>query len=89
VTAKEALNSEKAKEWEDSIKAEANNFHKKSWKKVSRNKVTQMGRKSIKCKIIFKTKVEADKSCRFKIRMTMKGFMVQPGIDYKETFHPW
>jgi len=89
VTVKEALNSEKAKEWVESIKAEANNFLKRqSWKKVSRNKVTQMGRKIIKCKTIFKTKVEADKSCRFKTRMTMKGFMLQPGIDYKETLSP-
>jgi len=57
VTVKEALNSEKAKEWEESIKAEANNFLKRqNWKKVSRNKVTQMGRKIFKCKTIFKKK---------------------------------
>ena len=47
-----------------------------------------MGRKIVKCKTIFKTKIEPDKTCRFKTRMTMKGFMLQPGIDYKDTFSP-
>ena len=74
MTVKEALNSEKAKEWEESIKEEANNFLKRqSWKKISRKEVTKMGRKIIKCKTILKTKVEADKTCRFKTRMTIQG----------------
>ena len=47
-----------------------------------------MGRKIVKYKTIFKTKIEADKTCGFKTRMIMKGFMLQPGIDFiKKHFH--
>ncbi len=88
-TVNEAMNTDRWEEWKKGIKAEAYNFEKRqSWKRRLRHKILQMGRKIVKCKTIFKTKIETDLSYRFKVRFTMKGYMLQAGVDYKETFSP-
>jgi hypothetical protein len=89
-TMKEALASPESKQWKESIKKEINNFlDRKVWKKVNRKTVlSELKRKLITTKWIFKKKVEQDKTIRFKARCVSRGFMQIPGVDYTESFAP-
>lgn len=44
------------------------------------------GKKDITCKWVYKRKINADRSTRFKARIVIRGFEQVPGIVYQETF---
>ena len=46
------------------------------------------GRHEISSKWVFKTKVNADGSLRYKVRLVVRGFEQREGLDYQETFAP-
>jgi len=86
VTVEDALKSPNAENWkkamEEEIQAHAEN---QTWVLSD----LPAGRKAIKCKWIFKTKLDADGHIeRYKARLVAKGCSQQPGIDYEETYSP-
>ena len=76
------MQSDQRNEWIASAKEEFNNFlSRNAWKKVSRDKVIETGRKILGTKKVFKIKHEQDGSTRYKTRDVLKGFMQVPGVD--------
>jgi hypothetical protein len=88
-TIKQALRSPDGDKWKESALQELNNFYARdSWQIVDREEAYKMGKNIIGSKWVFKKKVEADGSIRYKSRIVSKGYMQIPGIDYTERFSP-
>ena len=88
-TIQEALSSDDAKEWEESIKGEIMNFlNRKAWTQVPMSQVMSEGRKPVGTKTVFKIKDEHDGTKRRKTRIVTQGFSMIPGKDYTESFSP-
>ena len=82
----EAMRSEQKENWISAINTELQAL---SRRQVFVNATLPQGRKAIATKWVFKVKGltngEVDK---FKARLTVKGFMQVPGLDYQETYSP-
>ena len=89
-TLKQALSGPEADKWIIAVKSEINNFlTRKVWKKVKRSEAMTNGRRTLMTtKWVFKKKIEADGTIRYKARCVSKGFMQIPGVDYTESFAP-
>jgi hypothetical protein len=89
-TFEEAINGPEKEMWRKAIMNEIQNFMKrKVWMKVNRNNVVEkLKRKPITTKWVFKKKIEADKSIRYKARCVARGFQQIPGVDFTEYFAP-
>ena len=60
-------------------------MQRKTWELVS----LPAGRKTVRCKWVFKKKMNADGTvARYKARLCAKGFTQQYGLDYVDTFSP-
>lgn len=85
-TVDDIFESEHADEWKqamaDEIQAHLDN---KTWVLSD----VPEGRRPIKCKWVFKTKLTADGQIEhFKARLVAKGCAQQPGVDFDETYSP-
>ena len=86
ITVEDALKSPNSENWkkamEEEIQAHAEN---QTWLLSD----LPAGRKAIKCKWVFKTKLDASRHVeRYKARLVAKGCSQQPGVDYEETYAP-
>jgi hypothetical protein len=89
LTVKEAFNGPEADQWKESYKAEIQNFtQRKVWKKVKKEVAKKLRRKIMKSKVVFKRKNEPDGTIRYKTRVVSKGFLMETGVDYQESFSP-
>jgi Reverse transcriptase (RNA-dependent DNA polymerase) len=50
--------------------------------------IAQLRRKLMTAKWIFKEKINADGTIKYKARCVSRGFMQIPGVDYTESFAP-
>ncbi|KAL7574011.1 hypothetical protein ACA910_015592 [Epithemia clementina (nom. ined.)] len=81
---KEALNSNKAKEWKESLSSEYNIFMKQdAWKIVHQPRNARV----LKTKNVCKTKQHAiTKDIQYKVGNCVKGYAQIPGVDYTEPY---
>ena len=70
--------------WTNSLNGELENFLKrKAWEFLPRSKLPQ-DRKTLRCRWIFKEKLDGTK----KSRTVIRGYEQEPGVDYVESFSP-
>ena len=86
VTYREAISSPDYDQWQTAIQQEYDALmQRKTWELVS----LPAGRKTVRCKWVFKKKMNADGTvARYKARLCAKGFTQQWGLDYMDTFSP-
>lgn len=85
-TVSEAMGGDEAEHWKRAMQEEYDSLiGNHTWKLVN----LPHGRKTIKCKWIFKTKTdEMGEIARYKARLVAKGCSQRPGIDFNETYSP-
>lgn len=82
---KEALSSVNRDQWISAMTNEMNNFSENcAWDIVE----LPEGHTPVKCKWVFKTKLNSDNSITYRARLVAKGFSQRQGIDFYETFSP-
>jgi hypothetical protein len=70
--------------WTNSLNGELENFlQRDAWEFLPRNKLPQ-NRKTLRCRWIFKEKLDGTK----KSRTVIRGYEQEPGVDYVESFSP-
>lgn len=86
VTIHEALNSPDKEKWIEAMQDELQAFDEnQAWVPVDK---LPSDKTLVKCKWIFKRKVNSDKSVKYRARLVAKGFTQKAGIDYEDTFSP-
>ncbi|CAH2083465.1 unnamed protein product [Euphydryas editha] len=85
ITYEEAMNGPESGDWCKAMEEELKSFEEnEAWEVVDRpDKAT-----IVKCKWVFKKKLDSEKKVRYRARLVAKGFTQMAGIDYKETFSP-
>ena len=86
ITVTDALKSADSDKWKAGMDKKMDSLAKNgTWKLINKPD----GVKPVKCKWVFKKKMNQDGSVgEYKARLVAKGFSQIPGIDYKETFAP-
>src|SRR2546430_13599661 len=72
-------------QWQKAIDEEYASLQKNSTWSLER---LPPNRKAIACRWVFKKKINADNSIRYKARLVIKGYEQRESIDYDETFAP-
>lgn len=86
ITVQEALSNPDKDKWIEAMEEELQAFRDNdAWEPVDN---LPSDKTLVKCKWVFKRKVNSDNSVRYRARLVAKGFTQKPGIDYEETFSP-
>lgn len=81
----QAMTSSNSAEWKSAMKSEYDSLMtNNTWTLSS----LPPGRKTIKCRWIFKIKTDTEGKVRYKARLVAKGYSQEYGIDYNGTFAP-
>lgn len=83
---KEAMAGPGSAKWKEAMDSKIISMYKNQvWNLVD----NILGRKTVRCKWIFKKKTNMDGNVHtYKVRLVAKGFTQTPGGDYEETFLP-
>ncbi|KXJ62485.1 hypothetical protein RP20_CCG007100 [Aedes albopictus] len=86
VTHQDAIRRDDADKWKVAMQEEYDaHVSNETWTLTELPK----GRKAIRCKWVYRTKLDADGNLdRHKARLVIKGFSQRKGVDYDETYSP-
>lgn len=85
LTYADVMSGPEQKEWCSAMKDEMRSFSEcDAWEIVEKPDNCTI----VKCKWVYKKKLDSDNKVRYRARLVAKGFTQKEGIDFKETFSP-